>query len=170
MMHLLLKFYPFQTITTNQKKQAAQMTQRNRRILNYIDSHSVEKLLLSDIAAAEGLSLHYLSHWFRDHFGMRFQDYLSQTRCEMARRMMILTDLSLTDISVACGFSDYKYFQRGFQQHFGQSPSEFRRSCRKLEDPKAKEKALLKRGPLPAEIALNAIENYKAACIFTDSL
>ena len=86
------------------------------KIVDYIDRHSSEKLLLSDIAEKENLNLYYLSHLFKSSFGMPFQEYLSRVRCEKARKQLILTDLSLLDICLSCGFSDPKYFNRDFQR------------------------------------------------------
>lgn len=47
-------------------------------------------------------------------------------RCEKARQLLLLTDFSLLDISIACGFSDLKYFNRGFARQFGCSPRQYR--------------------------------------------
>lgn len=97
------------------------------KIVNYIDIHSGEKLLLSEIAEKENLNLYYLSHLFKNSFGMPFQEYLSRVRCEKARKQLILTDLSLLDICIGCGFSDPKYFNRDFRRQYGCTPRQYRR-------------------------------------------
>lgn len=99
---------------------------RMRKLIRYIDLHYTEKLLLSELAELENLSLHYLSHFFRDSFGMSFQDYLSRIRCEHARQLLLLSDYKLLDISMSCGFSDPKYFNKAFRKIFGCSPKEYR--------------------------------------------
>ena len=96
------------------------------KIVDYIDHHSGEKLLLSDIAKNENINLYYLSHLFKSSFGIPFQEYLSKVRCEKARKQLILTDLSLLDICIGCGFSDPKYFNRNFRQQYGCTPKQYR--------------------------------------------
>lgn len=106
-----------------------------QNITQYIDEHYSEKLLLSDIAEREDMDLYYLSHFFKDNFGMSFQNYLLKIRCERARRLLLLTDYSLLDISVSCGFSDPKYFNKGFQQQYGYTPKEYRKNFQKEDFP-----------------------------------
>ena len=96
-------------------------------IVEYIDEHSSEKLLLADIAKYLNLDLYYLSHFFRDSFGISFQNYLLKIRCEHARQLLLLSELSLLDISISTGFSDPKYFNKGFIQQYGCTPKEYRK-------------------------------------------
>lgn len=100
---------------------------RMQNIAEYIDEHFSEKLLLSDIAKQLDLDLFYLSHFFKDCFGMSFQNYLKKVRCEHARELLILSDLSMFNISISCGFSDPKYFNKGFQQQYGCLPKQYRK-------------------------------------------
>lgn len=101
-----------------------------RKITHYIDEHYSEKLLLSDIARKEDLSLTYLSHFFKDYLGLPFQEYLAKIRCEKARQLLLLTDFPLLDICMSCGFSDSKYFNSGFRRQHGCSPKEYRLNFR----------------------------------------
>lgn len=98
---------------------------RMRKIADYIEEHLDEKILLSDIAKHEQLTLTYLSHFFKDNFRMTFQEYVTKLRCERARSLMLTTDLSLLDISLSCGFSDPKYFKNGFIKQYGCTPKEY---------------------------------------------
>ena len=66
-----------------------------------------------DIAGELGLTMSWLSHFFKDAFGMSFQAYLMKIRCEKPQ-LLLLTDFTLLDISIACGFSDIKYLNKGF--------------------------------------------------------
>ena len=100
---------------------------RMRSLIDYINTHYAEKMLLTELAEKEELSLHYLSHLFQESLGMPFQEYLSRVRCEQARRLLLSTDQTLLDIGIACGFSDPKYFNRGFRRQYGCSPKEYRK-------------------------------------------
>lgn len=101
--------------------------QRIRRISDYIDAHYMGKLLLSDIAAEMDLSLYYLSHFFKENYGISFQEYLARIRSEKARQLLLLTSLSLLDISMSVGFSDPKYMNAAFRRQYGCSPKEYRK-------------------------------------------
>ncbi|WP_243124629.1 helix-turn-helix transcriptional regulator [Enterocloster clostridioformis] len=116
---------------SDKEKNASQSkASRMRKIIHYIDEHYSEKLLLSDIALKEDLSLTYLSHFFKDYLGIPFQEYLAKIRCEKARQLLLLTDFPLLDICMSCGFSDSKYFNSGFRRQYGCSPKEYRLNFR----------------------------------------
>lgn len=123
-------------LVSDREQQSIQAKGRRiRRILHYIEDHYTEKILLADIARQEDLDLYYLSHFFKNAFGTTFQEYIMKLRCEKARQLLLLTDYSLLDISISCGFSDAKYFNKGFLAQYGYTPKEYRSSFRhaKLE-------------------------------------
>ena len=124
--HCLFSGLPFISRTNKELLQYRKKGDLMGKIVDYIDHHSGEKLLLSDIAEKENLNLYYLSHLFKNSFGMPFQQYLSRVRCEKARKQLIPTDLSLLDICIGCGFSDPKYFNRDFRRQYGCTPGQYR--------------------------------------------
>ena len=129
------------------------------KIVDYIDHHSGEKLLLSDIAENENINLYYLSHLFKNSFGMPFQDYLSKVRCEKARKQLILTDLSLLDICISCGFSDPKYFNRDFRRQYGCTPKQYRQQLSSTDHQAEKVQSLTVQDFLDPENSLDILEN-----------
>ncbi len=94
-------------------------------ILNYMESSYQSPLRLEEVARQVGLQPGYLSHFFRRHMGMSFQDYLSELRFQGALRVMD-RDLPLRDISQGSGFSDPKYLQKMFLRKLGCTPAEYR--------------------------------------------
>ena len=129
------------------------------KIVDYIDQHSSEKLLLSDIAEKENMNLYYLSHLFKSSFGMPFQEYLSRVRCEKARKQLILTDLSLLDICLSCGFSDPKYFNRDFRKQYGCTPRQYRQRLSSADQQVEKAQNLSVQGFLDPESSLEILES-----------
>ncbi len=106
---------------------------RIRRIMHYIDAHYTEKIQLSHIAEEENLDLYYLSHFFKETFGMPFQTYVNRLRCEHARQLLLVTDYSLLDICMESGFSDPKYFNKSFKEQYGCAPKQYRKNFVNLE-------------------------------------
>lgn len=137
---LLLRL-PCRQVSEQERQSSARRGQRIRRITRYLEDHYTEKLLLTDLARELDLSMSYLSAFCKDAFGMSFQAYLMKMRCEKARQLLG-TDLSLLNISIACGFSDVKYLNRGFSKQFGCSPRQYRREFRARDGSPAPRSAL----------------------------
>lgn len=116
------------TILEKERQAAVSKGTRIWDILRYTEEHYTEKILLTDIARKENLDLYYLSHFFKESVGISFQNYVTRLRCEKARQLLLLTDYSLLDISIICGFSDPKYFNKGFQTQYGCTPKAYRKN------------------------------------------
>ena len=129
MFRALLDVSAFTVVSEAERPAQRARQERVRYLAERIEGGFSEKLLLGDLAKELGVDLYYLSHFFREHFGLSFQEYLAKLRCEKARRELLLTDRSLLDISLSCGFSSPKYFQRAFQKQYGATPREYRRQA-----------------------------------------
>lgn len=125
---VLLQTQEHHTVPERERRSTLSKGNRMRSILQYIEEHYTEKLLLSDIAEQEELDLYYLSHYFKECFGMSFQNYVLKLRCEHARQKLLLTNDSLLNIGLSCGFSDPKYFNKGFLAQYGCTPRIYRES------------------------------------------
>ncbi len=124
----LLEHVPYQMMDKTQEEAAARRNWRMQRINTLIEEHYDNKLLLNDIAQEEGVSMYYLSHFFRQNWNMSFQEYLLHFRCGKARELLLDSDMSIADISLVCGFSDPKYMRQGFHRLYGTEPSALRRN------------------------------------------
>lgn len=58
--------------------------------------------------------------------GMNTTQYIQRKRVERAKRLLVDTELTLTDIYVKCGFESANYFTRVFRSHTGKTPSALR--------------------------------------------
>lgn len=114
-------------IRVKQSDCAAGNINRAIRILSDVEKNYFKKLQLSDYARQEGISLYYLSRFFRETVGMSFRQYLGKVRLERAISRLLDTDMSILEISIECGYSDVKYLRQAFQQEYGCSIAEFRR-------------------------------------------
>lgn len=90
-------------------------------------SHLEEPLPCSDIAAHVGLSLRQIERRFRLQLGRSVvQEYMT-LRLARAHQLLQQTELSVMDVSVACGFTSPTYFSRLYRRTFGCSPTSDRR-------------------------------------------
>jgi AraC-like DNA-binding protein len=94
-----------------------------RRISEYIDSHLGESISLEAMAEMAGLSVNHFARAFRQSTGLAPHAYLVQRRIEQAERLLSRTDLPLSQIALAVGFSDHSHFARHFRRLTGATPS-----------------------------------------------
>jgi AraC family transcriptional regulator, regulatory protein of adaptative response / methylphosphotriester-DNA alkyltransferase methyltransferase len=92
-----------------------------------IDSRFPLACSLSDLAAALHISPFYLQRVFKRHSGISPAEYTTWRRLEQAKEHLARTDMTVSDIARATGFSSAAYFSSVFTKHVGFSPSEFRR-------------------------------------------
>jgi AraC-like DNA-binding protein len=139
--HLLLTGLPWRTLTERERSARVARSERVNRITEYVEEHCTERLLLSDIARREGLTLAYLSHFFRDSLSMSFQRFVTLLRFDEARYLIERTDMPITDVSLTCGFSDYRYLNRIYVEKLGVTPAEYRKARRNSASPGSGAKA-----------------------------
>ncbi|MBQ6175458.1 MAG: helix-turn-helix transcriptional regulator [Clostridia bacterium] len=124
----VLEAVPHSVLTDLELRKDDARLARLQRLTDYIESHLGEKILLSDLAEREGLTLPYISQLFAREVGQPFQRYLTAMRCRRAAALLVETDQSLTDIAMACGFSALKYMTQGFRECYDCTPAELRAS------------------------------------------
>jgi AraC-like DNA-binding protein len=101
-----------------------------RRALRHVERHFREPLTLAQVAAVAHLSPHWFSEQFRRATGDSFQSYLKRRRLQFARALLESTELGVTEVCHAAGFSDPSYFGRAYRARYGTSPSGTRRRLR----------------------------------------
>lgn len=95
-------------------------------ITAYIEEHHSSKISLEEIAEHFYLSREYFSRFFKQNMGVTFSRYVNQIRL-----MHIYHDLSNTSDGVMelvekHGFTNYKLFNKMFQEIYGCKPSQVR--------------------------------------------
>ena len=99
-----------------------------RLTMAYIHEHYAEGLSRSDLAANLAINERYLTRCFHDETGLAPFTYLLRYRLKQGRKMLEETQMSITDVAMAVGFSDSSHFCRMFQKEFRLSPSAYRRA------------------------------------------
>lgn len=132
---LLMTNIPWRMLTERERSARVARSERVTRITEYIEAHFTERILLSEIARREGLTLAYLSHFFRDSLSMSFQRFVTLLRFDEARYLIERTDMPITDVSLTCGFSDYRYLNRIYAEKLGITPAEYRKARRNSGSP-----------------------------------
>ena len=85
-----------------------------------------ELLAVQDIAGAAGVSVRQLERLFLQHFQTSPLKYYTGLRLDRARRLLSMTELSVSEIACATGFGTSSQLSRRFKARFGYSPHQHR--------------------------------------------
>jgi AraC family transcriptional regulator len=99
---------------------------RLRRVIEFISVHFAGSITLDQLAAEAGISKYHFIRLFRRKTGQTPFRFLSETRLEAARKMLVTTDLSVSKVALACGYSAASHFTTAFSSEYGTSPTDYR--------------------------------------------
>ena len=98
-----------------------------RRARDHADRHYTEPLDLEALAAVAGMSKYHFQRLFTATYGLSPAAHLSQRRVERAQDLLRATNLTVTEVCHAVGFSSLGSFSTRFRHLVGESPSEFQK-------------------------------------------
>lgn len=67
----------------------------------------------------------------KEILGIGIMEYVTRKRMALAASLLKSTDMQISEIALKAGYPDNQYFSRAFKQHFGQSPSAYRKDIAK---------------------------------------
>lgn len=140
MSELLTKAYFFELIiylircqhythNINQKTNLSNIT--IGEIVNFIENNYSRQLTLPEIAAQFGISESSLTKKIKIFTNMTFKEYLTKTRIEAAKSLLISSEKSITEIAYECGYNNSNFFGDVFKKAVGMSPSSYRKMLTK---------------------------------------
>lgn len=94
----------------------------------WIQQHLAETFDVRDVAAISGVSHNQLIRHFRAAYGSTIVGYIRERRMELARELLIHSDLQLKAVAAEVGIPDPQAFNKTVRRHFGLSPSALRRA------------------------------------------
>ncbi|MBR4012765.1 MAG: helix-turn-helix transcriptional regulator [Clostridia bacterium] len=111
-------------VRTHSSKEFSNLVQRTILI---IESDLSADLSSKVLAETQGVSLGYLSSVFKKETGQTVSSYIRKQRMEYASYLLEKTNLQIQNVALHCGIMDVQYFTKLFKNHFGKTPSEYRR-------------------------------------------
>ena len=89
-----------------------------------------DPLSVNEVARRTGFSGFHFIRLFKAVFGETPHQYQSKAQIDQAKRLLVLSDLSVTDVCMTVGFSSLGSFSALFSRRVGMSPSAFQRRYR----------------------------------------
>ena len=97
------------------------------RIAIYIAQNYQNPIKVAEIGKAVGLHPDYANSIFRKAFGCTLSDYIITERISHAKRNLVATNKSITEIAYECGFNSISRFNEAFLKINKCTPREFRK-------------------------------------------
>src|SRR6266581_6434156 len=111
----------------------AAQTQAVERVIHAMHTHLHELLTLEDLASVACLSPSHFHRVFRRLIGIPPGEFLTALRFQMARRLLVTTPLSVTDIYFEVGYTSTGSFTSRFTHLVGLSPRLLRQRAHAFE-------------------------------------
>ncbi|MEN6314470.1 MAG: AraC family transcriptional regulator [Clostridiaceae bacterium] len=98
------------------------------RVIMFLHKNYNKQLSLKDIGHIASLHPRYLCTVFKQVTGCTINEYLRKIRIEQAKRLLLYTTLSVTEVALETGFGSSQYFSRIFKNMNGVDPRTFRKT------------------------------------------
>ncbi|MDR8390781.1 AraC family transcriptional regulator [Aliifodinibius sp. S!AR15-10] len=100
--------------------------QRINKACQYVMDHYQEDISLDDVIEIIGLTKAAFCRHFKKVTGKTFFTYIKQYRIGQACRLLMETNLNVTEISYRCGFNTISNFNKQFKTVMNANPSTYR--------------------------------------------
>lgn len=115
-----------------------------KELRDAVYSDPVRERTVEDVCDWLNVSRSYFHRLYTNTFGVTFRQDVIESRLAYAARLLRTTDMSVSAAAEECGYESDAYFMRQFRQHYGCTPTEYRRKTEKeqqrLSDTGKKEK------------------------------
>ncbi|WP_109830989.1 AraC family transcriptional regulator [Reichenbachiella versicolor] len=101
-------------------------------INNYIKDNILEQHSLEDLSEQLALSKEAFCRFFKKTFDKTFTNYVNEYKVTIASKMLIETDLSVSEIGYRSGFNNLSFFHRQFNKYKDMSPKSYRQQYQRI--------------------------------------
>ncbi|MER2490727.1 AraC family transcriptional regulator [Catenovulum sediminis] len=100
-------------------------------VLQHIQNNLASSLKVGELAELANMSLEHFSRRFKYEFNISPKRYILQKRMGLAKQLLLLSGLSISQIAISCGFPDVYHFSKTFSHEMGRSPKSYRLNYKK---------------------------------------
>lgn len=103
----------------------------DERMEQVVMAAMAENLSLEELAERCYVSVSTFKRRFRRRFSLSPHRWFILRRLDLAYRLILATDLAVTEVARLCGFTNPSHFISAFKRHYKSTPSTLRRTYRK---------------------------------------
>ncbi|MBQ8391120.1 MAG: AraC family transcriptional regulator [Clostridia bacterium] len=99
-----------------------------RKSVLYLHSRFRDNPTLEQVASVAGLNKNYFSGLFHESTGKTYKEYLNSLKLEHAKKLVLTSNIPVTEICFASGFNSLTNFLRVFKEVYNVSPTAMRKN------------------------------------------
>ena len=97
------------------------------KIDRYIEAHYKEAIDTADLCDALNISKTTVYNYLKSDYNLSLTKYINQYRLEQSKELLKDKSTPIAQVAMEVGFEDYNYYTRVFKNHYGQTPSQYRK-------------------------------------------
>lgn len=98
-----------------------------KKLISRFDASNGSRLTVAEMAATVGLSESWFGNVFKQTTGTTPLQWQLERRIDLAKKLLMDSDLTIADIAVQLGFSDQAHLTKAFRRIAGETPAAWRR-------------------------------------------
>jgi len=114
------------------KSLSSKESNRVNVINTYIKDSYQEQPSITELAEKLSLSKEAFCRFFKKTFDKTFSNYVNEYKITIASKMLIETDLSVSEIGYQSGFNNLSFFHRQFKKYKQSSPNTYRQLFQRI--------------------------------------
>ncbi len=122
-----LEMYPDALIHSN--SDISRKSSEKTTITDYIQTN-YRTASLSELSELLSMTPQYVSRLTKELFGASFSELVKEKRMSEAEKLLLVSDLSVVEISEAVGYENNSFFHKLFKEQFGTTPSKWKKSAK----------------------------------------
>ncbi|MEP0212368.1 MAG: AraC family transcriptional regulator [Cellulophaga sp.] len=135
LLKLLLKLthIPYKTLSNSSftKNISNEYTSKISKVHSFIAENYTRKIYLKEVSKEVNMSEQSFSRFFLKIMGRTFFIFLNEYRINIATRMLLHTNKSVSEIGYACGYESLPFFFKKFKELHHSSPALYRKNYSK---------------------------------------
>lgn len=118
-----------QTIsTTDFVNETIYDTARIDKVISYLNKNYTRQVSLEEIASFAAMNTTAFCRYFKCKTGKSFKNYILDMRIGYACKLLLMEDISISQLSSECGFETISHFNKTFKKNTGCVPSQYRKT------------------------------------------
>ncbi|MEM1121453.1 MAG: AraC family transcriptional regulator [Bacteroidota bacterium] len=102
-------------------------SERINQLYDFVEKNYLRPLTLQEVASHLSMGREAFCRYFKRAFNKSFFTFLNEYKINLARKLLLDTDLSVSEIAYTTGYQNLTFFHRQFRKFCGEAPGRYRR-------------------------------------------